>query len=159
MKILVVSDTHGQNDNLLEVLEREKPFDIFVHCGDSGDLSDYIEQFVSGQVVMVRGNCDYDSFLRSEEYLEVCGHRIFITHGHNYDVTSGINLLANAAKDRGADVVLYGHTHIPEVNQLYGVSILNPGSLARPRQEGKRCTYGIITIRPDHSIYLETRFF
>ena len=46
MKILVVSDTHGYNTNLFKLLEQIKPIDMLIHCGDSGDLADYIEDFM-----------------------------------------------------------------------------------------------------------------
>ena len=34
MKILVVSDTHGHDENLMRVLQREWPIDALIHCGD-----------------------------------------------------------------------------------------------------------------------------
>ena len=34
MKVLIVSDTHGQDENLEETVLREAPFDYLIHCGD-----------------------------------------------------------------------------------------------------------------------------
>ena len=34
MKVLIVSDTHGRDENLEHVVMNEAPFDMFVHCGD-----------------------------------------------------------------------------------------------------------------------------
>ena len=34
MKVLIVSDTHGRDENLEIAVNREAPFDMLVHCGD-----------------------------------------------------------------------------------------------------------------------------
>lgn len=149
MKILVVSDTHGYNTNLFKLLEQIKPIDMLIHCGDSGDLAYYIEEFVDCPVVMVRGNCDMCSPLKGEEVVDVCGHRIFVTHGHAYGVKSGLGRLIDKAESVGADIALYGHSHIPDLTYMRGISAFNPGSISMPRQEGRRCTYGTIEISED----------
>ncbi|MCR4777444.1 MAG: metallophosphoesterase family protein, partial [Lachnospiraceae bacterium] len=60
-----------------------------------------------------------------------------------YDVGYGNELLKNAARDRDCDIVLYGHTHVPEVE--YGdICVANPGSFSRPRQDGGRKTYMLL---------------
>lgn len=153
MKILVVSDTHGHNTNLFELLDKMRPIDMLIHCGDSEGLEDYIEGFARCPVVMVRGNCDYFCLSRSDELVNVAGHRIFVTHGHHYGVKSGLSGLFDKAKEEGADIVLYGHSHIPDLSQLYGITAMNPGSLSLPRQPGRKCTYGIIEINEDGKAY------
>ena len=89
MKILVVSDTHGYNTNLFKLLEKEKPIDMLIHCGDSGDLSDYIEEFIDCPVVMVRGNCDMCSPLKGEEVVDVIAYlsRMDTLTGSNQGLT------------------------------------------------------------------------
>ena len=104
MRILVVSDTHGYNTNLFGLLGKIKPIDMLIHCGDSGDLSDYIEEFTDCPVVMVRGNCDYCCPLRGDELVDVKGKRIFVTHGHAYGVKSGLSRLFDKAEEAGAEV-------------------------------------------------------
>ena len=153
MRILVVSDTHGYNTNLFELLDKIRPIDMFIHCGDSDGLEDYIEEFTRCPVVMVRGNCDYCCPLHSDEFVNVAGHRIFVTHGHYYGVKSGLYRLFDKAKEEGADIVLYGHSHIPDITELYGIKAMNPGSLSLPRQPGRKCTYGLIEINEDGKAY------
>lgn len=153
MRILVVSDTHGKNTNLFDLLKKVKPIDFLVHCGDSDGLEDYIEEFSGCPVVMVRGNCDYACPLNADELITVPGHRIFVTHGHTYAVKSGLLNLCEKAAERGADIALYGHTHIPDLTELRGITMLNPGSLSEPRQIGRKCTYGIIDIDNDGKVY------
>lgn len=152
MKILVVSDTHGKNENLFELLRKEKDIDYFVHCGDTDGLEDYIEEFAKCNIVMVRGNCDYCSPLPACDTFTVCGRKIFVTHGHLYSVKSGLNRLIDTARENGADIVLYGHSHIPDYSFHNGVYLVNPGSLSEPRQPGRRHTYAIINISIDGKI-------
>ena len=60
MKILVVSDTHGRDGNLREVLEKVKPVDMLVHCGDVEGSEDYIEAMAECPVHIVeigRASC------------------------------------------------------------------------------------------------------
>ena len=47
---------------------------------------------------------------------------------------------------RGADIVMYGHSHRPVVDYDEGVIAINPGSLTYPRQEGRRPSYILMEI-------------
>lgn len=146
MKILVVSDTHGKDSELIKLLLDNKDINMVIHCGDSSELGDYIGEFTDAAVEMVCGNCDLCSPYPYEKTIDVPGHRIFVTHGHMYGVRSGLKNLADRAKHLGADIALYGHTHIPAHDYMYDVHLLNPGSISEPRQAGRRHTYAIITI-------------
>ena len=143
MRILVVSDTHGRTDGLEEVLKKIGKIDMLIHLGDVIDDADYIQAIAPCPCYIVRGNCDFDVSLPPYEVVQAGKHRIFCTHGHAYDVGYGNEFLIDAAKDRGCDIALYGHTHIPDTE--YGeVCVGNPGSLSRPRQEGGRRSYMIL---------------
>ena len=155
MKILVVSDTHGYNTNLFKLLEKEKPIDMLIHCGDSGDLSDYIEEFIDCPVVMVRGNCDGMSKLPAAALIALGGHKVFITHGHISGARPSVPLMTDIAKENGADIVMYGHTHVPYLKKVFGVTVLNPGSISLPRQEDGKKSYAIMTVADDESVDFE----
>ena len=71
---------------------------------------------------------------------------MFLTHGHRYQVNFGLQTLEEAARLRGADIAMYGHTHVPMINQGKDVTILNPGSLTLPRQDGFFHTYMLMEI-------------
>jgi len=71
-----------------------------------------------------------------EIVVEAAGHRIFLTHGHIYGVRSTLEMLVAAAKEAQADIAVYGHTHVAQ--EVAGdVHVLNPGSVARPRDEAR----------------------
>ena len=142
MKVLIVSDTHRKDDNLERIIEEEAPFDMLI------------------QLEMVKGNNDFFSVLEREIELELGNHRILLTHGHYYNVSLGVEGLREEAIERGCDIAMYGHTHRPYLEQGGKVTILNPGSLSYPRQEGHRPSYMIMELDKDgtpsyHTCYLD----
>ena len=84
MRILVISDSHGRNDDVKGVLEQVGEIDMLIHCGDVERGDQYIRDIAGCPVVMVAGNNDYYLDLPSEETIEVEGYRIWVTHGHPY---------------------------------------------------------------------------
>ncbi|MBR0381932.1 MAG: metallophosphoesterase [Eubacterium sp.] len=146
MRILVISDSHGMNENVKGVLKQVGHIDMLIHCGDvtSGDL--YIESLVSCPVHMVAGNLDQGLHLPKEKLIELEGHRIWIVHGHTYRVNQGLKILRGLARRKGADIVMFGHTHKPYIELGEDMTILNPGSLTYPRQRDGNPTFLIMEI-------------
>ena len=60
MRILVISDSHGRNDDVAGVIEQVGPIDMLIHCGDVERGDDYIRSLVDCPVHMVSGNNDYN---------------------------------------------------------------------------------------------------
>lgn len=145
--ILIVSDTHNKPERLHDCMEEHGPFDLVLHMGDMVGCQDMIEKIVKCPIQAVRGNCDYRSEWPAETLIEVGDHLIFMTHGHNYGVNFDLRDLESTARDYGADIVMYGHTHIPHYEELEdGMIILNPGSLGNPRQNPSIPTYMIMDL-------------
>lgn len=150
MKILIVSDTHGREQNLDRVLEEVGKFDFFIHLGDVEDGEDYIRAVIGNvPLAMVAGNNDFFTDLSGEAVFSLGNYRVMVTHGHYYYVSRGHDYLAKAAREKGADIVMYGHTHRPCLKQREGLTILNPGSLSLPRQKGYQPTWVIMEIDGD----------
>lgn len=148
MKILVVSDTHGRDGNLQKVLKKVAPIDALIHCGDVEGREDYITELAGCPTYMVAGNNDFFTRLEREIEVDLGGHRILVTHGHNYGVALDLSRILEEAYARRKDIVLFGHTHKPAVVHEGPVTAVNPGSLSFPRQEGRRPSYAIMEI--DH---------
>lgn len=146
MKVLVVSDTHKKNDNYFKLVERYKP-DLVIHCGDSEGSEYALTECAGCPVQIVLGNNDFFSYLPREVELTLEGFKIWVTHGHNYYVSMGNELLKREALARGANIVLYGHTHRPVVDKEGSVIAVNPGSLSYPRQEGHKPSYVIMNLK------------
>lgn len=145
MKILVVSDCHGRSQNFKDAIAIEKPDRIY-HLGDSQGVEDSLWMATDVPVEWVAGNNDWGSNMPSEVVLELGNHVLLLTHGHYYHVLSGVSMLAKAAKDKGCDVALYGHTHVPGIDNYAGIICANPGSITQPRQASREHTYMIITV-------------
>lgn len=141
MKILIVSDTHGREQNLKKVLKKVGHVDGLIHLGDVEGAEDYIRSMVDVPVVMVAGNNDFYTDLPHEEMIQIGKYQALLTHGHYYYVNAGPERLQEEARRRNADIVMYGHTHYPYLEQSEGLTTLNPGSLSLPRQEGRAPSY------------------
>ena len=146
MKVLIVSDTHGRDYNLEEVVEKEAPFDMLVHCGDVEGSEYLISQSADCPTHIVMGNNDFFSALPRDKEVRIGKYKAFLTHGHFYSVSVGTSRLLDEAKDRKAQIAVYGHTHRPQLAKRDDVMILNPGSLSFPRQEGRRPSYMIMEL-------------
>lgn len=146
MKVLIVSDTHRKNENFLKVLERVVPIDMLVHCGDIEGSEYLISQAAGCPVEMVVGNNDFFSDLPREKEFYIGKYKVWLTHGHTYYVSMGNEYLKEEARARGADIVMYGHTHRPVVDIEGGLVAVNPGSLTYPRQEGRKPSFVIMEL-------------
>lgn len=142
MKILVLSDSHGSVDNMIRAVERVQPQRV-LHLGDcQRDLTALQAAFPGMPMEGVPGNCDWGSCDQPERLLEIGGVRVFMLHGHTRNVKSSPMAAMYAAREHGAQVLLFGHTHVPLVDNDGTLLTLNPGAA------GDRLypTCGILTI-------------
>lgn len=146
MKILVVSDSHGRDDDVKGVMEQVKDFDMLIHCGDVEGGEDYIRSLTDKPVIIVAGNNDFRSDLPTQEVLEIEDYRILITHGHHFFVNLGVGNLEGYCIENGINVAMFGHTHKPYLQIGDQVTILNPGSISYPRQADRKPTFLIMEI-------------
>ena len=158
MKILIVSDTHGRHGNLDEVLEREGKIDMLLHLGDVEDDEHYIEAIAEYPVHMLSGNNDFFSYLPGEKEIKIGKYRVFMTHGHGHYVSMNTKRLREAARARGVDIVMFGHTHKPYIDVDSDLKVINPGSLSYPRQEGRQASYVIMEINAYGEASFELKF-
>ncbi|MDR7869237.1 MAG: metallophosphoesterase [Tissierellaceae bacterium] len=147
MKIVVISDTHSDNKDIIDaILAMDKKIDMLIHLGDHADDGEKISKILGIPSIIVKGNCDYDSKYNDSELVELENKKIFLTHGHNYNVNLSLDRLYYEALEMGADIALYGHTHVP-VNIVHDdIIIMNPGSPSLPRDGSNTKTFGIIEI-------------
>lgn len=147
MRILVISDTHGNLSKVYKVINSiSDKIDAVIHCGDVVEDVDILKaRYPNLSFYNVRGNCDYGSAVPNEDIFVLGGKSFFVTHGDLYGVNWSIDRLCYKGAEIGADVCLYGHTHIPLIDNYNGIVILNPGSLSAPRGNSTY-SYGIIKI-------------
>ncbi|MBQ9157666.1 MAG: metallophosphoesterase [Eubacterium sp.] len=153
-KILVVSDNHGNRSNLKIVLEEwGDKVDAVVHCGDSEFDPQFVKSMVDVPVYLAQGNCDF-GFSEPDDIFEFEGHTCYVTHGHRYGANWGEEELVERALEMGADILIYGHTHVPVYHEYEEerVTLLNPGSVALPRQYPPEPTFLILEFHEDGNV-------
>lgn len=158
MRILIVSDSHGRNQHLAKALEEASPFDLVIHLGDLEGSDLFLNQNVLCPLEMISGNNDYFMRLEREKMIRVEDKAIVLTHGHRHNVHNGTEDLKEWARELGADIVLYGHTHIPLIEREEELLVLNPGSISQPRQEGHRPSYALMELETGHEIQAEIHY-
>lgn len=139
MRVLVISDSHGDKNTVKMICDREQA-DLVLHLGDYGrDLEGGLA---------VRGNCDGFSSLPFSRKLRLGELDVLMTHGHRQGVKDGLNRLFYLAKEEGFDLVLFGHTHRALKKEIQGIYFINPGSISRPHY-GDRASYLVLEIEGD----------
>lgn len=137
MKIGLISDTHGNTAVIDQAVELAGEIDLWLHAGDMIHDAEYLDMAYDAKVVNVAGNCDWGNrSVPEEEIVEAEGHRIFLTHGHIYGVKGSPYGMVQAAEENGADIAVFGHSHVAFKEKIDGVLLINPGSLAYPRDGG-----------------------
>lgn len=158
MKVLVVSDTHGRSAELREVLQKVKPIDALIHCGDVEGEENYIRTLAECPCYLVKGNNDFFCDLQREEIFSLGDYKIMVTHGHMYGVSIDTSMLEEEARSRGVQIVMFGHTHRPFLERKEDITLLNPGSLSYPRQAGRKPSFLIMEIDKEGKLHFSQNF-
>ena len=142
MKILVLSDSHGNLENMVQAVERENPR-MILHLGDCWREAERLhDRFPEIPFHQVPGNCDFRPQEPAEQLLFLEDKRVLMCHGHTYRVKQSLLLAGYAAEEQNLDLFLFGHTHQPLVDMRGKTLFLNPGSIG----DHFRPFYGIVTL-------------
>jgi putative phosphoesterase len=159
-RILVLSDTHGNIPALEAVLkwaagqESGYTFNTAVFLGDGiQDLHRTTAAF-SPEWIKVKGNNDYAPSVPETDVFDFCGHRFFVCHGHRHSLYNGYDKLSAAARGAGAGAALFGHTHVPFLENTDGLLLVNPGSIGNPRN-GSAAGFAVINCIPEKPFDVE----
>ncbi|WP_435099148.1 metallophosphoesterase [Halarchaeum sp. P4] len=131
----VLSDTHSTTGHELAGRARDavERADAVIHAGDfNTEAALDAFQDVSDRLYAVHGNTDGPAVrerLPAARTVELDGVRVAVTHRQRGGPTG----LALFGRERGADLVVSGHTHSPSVTETEDCVLLNPGSHAEPR--------------------------
>ena len=138
MKILVLADSHGDISAVSKAFETEKP-DAVLHLGDYARDADVI---TGVPVYKVEGNCDRPDGSPEIRKVKLGGAKIFMTHGHIFNVKWDTASYVNHCLYRNMDVALFGHTHVPFAERYGNMLLLNPGTCGK----GNKKTYAVLEI-------------
>lgn len=133
MRILLVSDTHGNQTDLLKAHEAASHCDAVIHLGD-GEQDALLLEAIDDQIQLfqVAGNCDLGSTVPRELICSFGKVRLLLCHGDRYGVKSGLSRLIERGHAAKVAAVLYGHTHLAQSIEEDGLLLVNPGTLAVP---------------------------
>ena len=136
IRALILSDIHGETTTLRwlleEVWKQVGPIDAYICLGDGVRDFDNAVAFIRQRdehatLYAVRGNCDFTAAHPDRLVIHLGGLKIYLTHGHIHRVKGGLDYLRSAAREAGADIALYGHTH--RANVEYTTPwMINPGA-------------------------------
>ena len=140
MRVLVVSDSHGNIYELNRALSEQRSAEVVFFLGDGErDIEKAMASFPEKKFFCVKGNCDFGSSLPVNLETRFMGKSFFITHGYAENVKYGLTSLYFKAAEKKADICLFGHTHNPMTDYCDGIYFMNPGSM----HDGR---YGVIDI-------------
>ncbi|MCH4072844.1 metallophosphoesterase family protein [Pseudoramibacter sp.] len=152
MRIGVLSDSHGNIVNLQDAVIKlnQLNVDAIFHLGDYVRDAQKIKVWCHKPVYSIKGNCDINastglSFARIKFNNKI----VFATHGHLFNVKQDLDALYYTAVQKGADIVLFGHTHRKLLMKKNDILIMNPGSLIGGRYS-EAPSYGYIEISNDN---------
>lgn len=141
MRVLVVSDVHGRTGRLYEAIEQQPTAKTVIFLGDGlRQAEDAAERYPDRTFYMVPGNCDFGAQAIPVRQETLGGKKFYFTHGHLHDVKYTLYRIEMAAREAGADIALFGHTHTPCEEYVDGLYLFNPGSL------GYDGTYGYVDV-------------
>ena len=154
MKILILSDTHSYLDNARNVLKRiGDKMDMVFHLGDhDADALELQKEFPNLPFHYVKGNNDYLMDTPSKKMVRAGGKNLLLTHGHKQRVHWNPDTISYWAAEQGADVVLFGHTHMPVWDDSWQVTLFNPGSIGY-NEDGEGYSFGTLTLRGDTVLF------
>ena len=170
--VLILSDSHGNDRNILVAIEQTVP-DLLIHLGDIQSDPDCILEDLEKvyirhhsypdskpKAVFIKGNCDRlyrEKMHKNSLILGINNKKVLLTHGHTMNVDFGIDELLAMATKLGCDMAMYGHTHGVYDRIHDSVHILNPGSISFPRY-GERRSYMIMRFADEDSYSIELKY-
>ena len=154
----IVSDSHGRFAALEKMIEQAPPVTAWIHCGDYCEDGDDLAIYADVPVYTVLGNNDFMTETNTPEYREVVigGMHIWAIHGHQWYGRQRLERLAEFGKQYGASLVVFGHTHCRFYETIHDMPILNPGSIALPR-DSRHGTYAVCCI--ENGVLTDVRMY
>jgi putative phosphoesterase len=156
MKVGVVSDTHGNLDGLRQAIRALMSEDVrlFIHLGDDYEDTEVFDEFPIDSVMKVPGVYDpeySDRMIPHRSTEDISGWRVMVSHtpvSHSNDFPEDLKPEELCAR-REIDVLLYGHTHTPDISEREGILHFNPGHLKPEDKKGYPPSFGILEFTPE----------
>ena len=152
MKILIISDTHGNMTMVSKILTFAKEYDQIIHLGD--DYQD-TKPFINAElpIICVPGTWGFEyqnSMIENRRFETFNGWRLFLTHTPTRDFHDLPDDLDPEVvlRNQNCDIFCHGHTHRPEIQEDGKVVVLNPGHLKSDFDRGFPASYATLILTP-----------
>ena len=154
MKLLIISDTHGEMPIDIAKID----FDAVIHAGDIGGAALFgriNSEAGEKSLYAVFGNTDFAlcEYLPETVSTEIGGLKFFVVH----NLTAPHRILPaneSAINKSRTEIVVFGHTHTPLIEERNGIIFINPGSLGKTGLTGLR-TFATAEISEGGSVSAE----
>lgn len=146
MRLLVVSDTHGEAP-LSAIAKLAETCDLIIHLGDGFGDGQKLALMQATPIIQVLGNSDLPLSVVPEKIIEIEGWTILLTHGHLYGVKQSLVELIGHAEEMGANLVLFGHIHRRRWEEAGTIKAFCPSSAAYT-YDGTPPSVGILELEP-----------
>jgi len=157
VRVGLVSDTHGELQNLREAAKKLKEkwqVDLIAHLGDECEDVAALREVWRGKIIQVPGvYCHHyrDPAIANRVVREIAGYRILFSHtkeAHKNDLPDDPKPEVLVAQ-RAVAIVAYGHTHIPEITKGEGILWINPGHLKNEDKKGHKPSFAVLELKPE----------
>ncbi|AFQ03036.1 serine/threonine protein phosphatase [Mycoplasmoides genitalium M2321] len=156
IKVLVIADTHGQNQRWIELKNYHNP-DVIIHAGDHMTTKQFMDQ---NATFWVAGN--NDSIGNEIEIFQLGQINFVLMHGHQAprdNLKKWYQLLVLKAQQYPCDVLIFGHSHIEYTNKINKIQLINPGSLQLPRNQTNTPSYCTFIVNKDELTDLTIHYY
>jgi putative phosphoesterase len=153
MKVGVISDSHGNMEYLREtsLWLTQNGISFLIHLGNDWDDTKIVEE-LGVDILKVPGV--FSSYYKDPSIInrrieKMEGFRVLLTHtasSHENDLPTDLKPEDVVAKHQ-ADIILYGHTHIPNLEIKEGILWFNPGHLKIEDKKGYEPSFGILNLK------------
>ena len=150
MKLGVMSDTHRHIVNMSKAVKFLRGMDVkrIIHLGDEYTDAEEIGESDIVRVPGVFSDAYQDKEIENRRVDNFCGWRFLLTHtiaSHPNDLPDDLRPEEMINTDR-VHVVLFGHTHVPEIYREKGMIFMNPGHLKNEDKKGFPPTFGYVEL-------------
>ena len=149
-RIGIMGDTHAYYASAQQAVKQMGDVDVLIHVGDYIRDAQRLSREFQREIICVQGNCDPMADEPLTRLIELGGWKLFIAHGHQYSVKFSLERFTMAVKEAGAQIGIYGHTHMPQVSFDEGIYFISPGSTGEPRGSGP--TFALLHLTDDKVI-------
>lgn len=155
MKVIVVSDSHGETENItrLSRIAKDEKAEKVIHLGDDYDDADLLfdHGITVDRVPGVFSAYYTEKDIPNRKIIDINGWKVLLTHTRERHANDLVDDTPpeQYLREGSIHIVLYGHSHIPAIAIENGIYLINPGHLKSNDKRGYEPSYALLNIEKD----------